>query len=140
MKFFHSLLHHFYMNFLMWKRRFLESPVPMSSPKIPIEILIEKTINRMKIIPLCPYDKVKMMFRCSQIIGVNPIRDDITFKCPKCFFTAHFGIPISKEAYEKELELRQSKILMQPNYSFNYLSKEDEKKILARLKALGYLG
>lgn len=102
-----------------------------------LRMLIERSISRMKIQPNCPYCGSEMMFRNSSIVGTaGPIRDDIGMKCPNCFHTAHFGVPISRQEYEEEIKLRGGQWLLRPTYRLDERSRTDVKE---RLKALGYL-
>jgi len=108
----------------------------MRTPYKHLDMLIQRAEERMKIKPICPYCGAKMKFRFSHIVGKFPIRDDQTWKCPRCFHTAHFGIPMTRKEYEEEFKLRRGEYLLKPDY------REDEKyrkDVLKRLKELGYL-
>lgn len=94
--------------------------------------------------PICPHCKGSMMLRGSVIAGGgfagaprgSPIRDDQQWKCPKCFHTCHFGIPISREEAEEEVRLRGGTIISRPTF------RRDEgarKEVRERLRALGYI-
>lgn len=100
--------------------------------------LIERSMSRLKINARCPYCGTEMMFRTSHLVGPGnqPARDDIGLKCPYCFHTAHFGVPITKKEYEEELRLRGGAYLLHPAYRLDERRREDVKR---RLRALGYL-
>jgi len=78
-----------------------------------------------------------MMFRFSNLSRFGwPLREDQCWKCPHCFYTATFGIPLTREEWHDEFKLRKGHILLRPDL------REDErcrKKVLERLRNLGYL-
>jgi len=112
--------------------------------RIPLEELIQRSIDRMIVKdPRCPHCDGYMMFRHSTIkgggIGLKdgtPIRDDITFKCVRCFNLNHFGIPITKSVALKDLWLRNGNTIMRPTVRHDETKKIE---VLKRLKALGYI-
>ena len=113
---------------------FVQKRIPYDDRNI--ELIYSRSMDRVKKIPVyCPFCNSEMKFRHSNIY-FPPYRDDITFKCPKCFHTAHFGIPITKKVYESEYKLRQGNYFMRPTYNRAERSKEIIKE---RLKDLGYL-
>lgn len=72
----------------------------------------------------------------------NPTPDDPTiyardelYKCPNCYYVATFGIPISKEEYEKTKEAWGGHRI--EDYWLN--ERGDDTKVQERLEALGYL-
>jgi len=78
-----------------------------------------------------------MIFKRSAIVKDVPIRDDQTWKCPNCFHTTHFRVPITEKEYNEEYKLRKGRYLSTPSF------REDEKyraDIIKKLKQLGYLG
>ena len=122
--------------------------------KIPLNELIRRSITRFNektgnLFPFCPQCYVQacrygkkdhntiMNFRRSKISLAVPVRDDMFFKCPSCFHTVHFGIPLSREEAEKEIELRgNNPWILSPTYRFD---ERDKKEILERLERLGYI-
>lgn len=110
------------------------------SPKyaVSVHVLIKRAENRMvlKYTPNCPFCTHEMMFRFSHIVPIIPIRDDQVWKCPCCYHTTHFGIPMTKEAYQEEFNLRRGQYLMNPTAR---LSERKDQEVIERLRALGYL-
>ncbi len=101
-----------------------------------LAILVERAVSRMKIKPRYPYCGTPVLFRFSHLAGGHPVRDDQAWKCPNCFHTTHFGIPMTREEYEREKRLRGGEYLLEPDY------REDEKymaQVRRRLRELGYL-
>jgi len=134
-----GFIHRVMYNLLLKYRRMFHAPIPVGKPKVSVDILIQRCIDLMRVDPVCPYCDTPMQFRESNLAGRNPVRNDIAYKCPNCFHTAHFGIPITSKQFAKELDLRQGVYLMTHDVPFGVFSREDRKKILERLEALGYL-
>lgn len=122
--------------YLTYLKGRVKAHIEQNNPCSISEMLIVKALSRMKVKPFCPHCNSEMMFRHSTI-GKRPFRDDIFFKCPKCFFICGFGVPLTKKEYERDYHLRNGKALMRPDFS---LSEYENAQILRRLKALGYLG
>ena len=102
-----------------------------------LEELIARAESRMKLIPSCPYCQNEMKFRHSVIVvDVFPIRDDVGYKCIKCFHTAHFGNPMTREDALEEIRLRGSKYLTRPTYRTD---ERDLEIVKERLRKLGYI-
>ena len=108
-----------------------------------LKVLIDRAMKRMKITPICHYDGTTMMLRRSSIDGGGigspkgtPIRDDQTWKCPTCYHTEHFGIPMTRQDALKEVKLRNGRFLLMPILNPNERHKKDVRE---RLKQLGYL-
>lgn len=78
---------------------------------------------------------------CSQCSGSRKIRrsslrpepcaDDVMLKCTSCYNVATHGIPIDRETYEKELDMRPNRVL-----DFVYQGPSDVQE---NLEALGYI-
>ena len=86
---------------------------------------------------LCPYCESAMMFRHSKIVTtIGPVRDDQAWKCPQCFHTAHFGIPLTREVALKEIEVRGNPTLMRPS---ERPDEDGDAIVTERLRRLGYI-
>lgn len=101
-----------------------------------LDYLIRRCENRMRIQPQCAYCKESMMFRRSIIVNSVPVRDDQLWKCPRCFHTTGFGLPISKREYDEEYKLRGGVYLMTPTFR---KGEQVDSRVLERLRALGYI-
>jgi len=112
-------------------------PQPYADSTTLIERAIERHMEKAKITPFCPFCRSQMKFRFSNLSRYGwPLREDQCWKCPYCYFTATFGIPLTRQEWQTEYNLRKGHILMRPDL------REDEKhkkEVIARLKALGYL-
>ncbi len=87
--------------------------------------------------PSCPYCQNPMMFRHSKlVVDVGPVRDDQGWKCTHCFHTAHFGIPMTREAAVDEINLRGGQTLMRPS---DRPDEDGDEMVKARLRRLGYI-
>lgn len=96
------------------------------------------SIRRM-FFPLCPFCDTTMQVRYSNIVVIKgcPVRDDVHVKCVKCFYTAHFGLPITKREALEEIRLRGGNTrVLRPTYNIEERSREDIKK---KLIELGYI-
>jgi len=89
--------------------------------------------------PSCPICAEKLMFRSSNLSrdATFSFREDQCWKCPKCFITLNFGVPMTKEEWRKALARRGGYLLMRPDIRE---SERGQKEVLERLRALGYLG
>lgn len=110
--------------------------------KVPLEDLINRARARYekathREFPKCPYCDSLMMFRHSTVVvDIGPVRDDMGFKCPRCFHTAHFGIPITRAEALEEIDLRGGPTLTRPSIRPD----EDGLDIVkVRLRRLGYI-
>lgn len=106
-----------------------------------LDVLIQRCEDRKRQyhgLPKCPYCGTQMMFRHSALAGGSgaPIRDDQGWKCVACFHTAHFGIPLTRDEYEDEYQLRGGRFLTRPTYR---LDERGRDEVMKRLRALGYL-
>ena len=90
----------------------------------------------------CPFCKTEMMFHHSMVShslydkkeGIGIYARDESFKCPRCYFFCTFGVPISKETYEKYLKAHGGQ------FEYSKPEKLDwNKDMKKRLVALGYL-
>jgi hypothetical protein len=114
-----------------------------SDYKLPLDELITraertfKRVSHLSGLPKCPYCDSLMMFRHSSIVVfAGPVRDDMGFKCPWCYHTAHFGIPITREEALEEMDLRGGPTLTRPSIRPD----EDGLEIVEeRLRRLGYI-
>jgi len=115
------------------------------TPYSDLDYLIQRAKERMRIKPVCPFCSNEILFRHSTIAGGNliprtpkgsPIRDDQYWKCPNCFHTSHFGLPMSRRDALIEMKLRGGSDLLYPTCRSDEREREDVKK---RLRALGYL-
>jgi len=111
-----------------------------------LDYLIRRSIKRMKIVPSCPFGHGKMTFRASKL-NTSPMRDDIVYKCTKCWYLAFFGVPMTPNEYKKEIQLRGGMTtLLHPSWNLPTInlreqySEEDKKIIVESLKKLGYIG
>ena len=109
-----------------------------------LNVLIDRATKRMKIIPVCHHDGTTMMFRRSSIDGGGiggsskgtPIRDDQTWKCPTCYHTEHFGIPMTRQEALEEIKLRKGRFILFPTLRQDERDRQDIKE---RLRRLGYI-
>jgi hypothetical protein len=121
--------------FLWIYKKSTEERFDLSNRKLPLKELIARSEKRMRIKPVCPHCNTEMKFRASQVVEGNVSRDDIAYKCPNCFHTAHFGIPITGEEVRNEIDLRGSHQLLRPT-AFKL---DEDEEIKKRLRDLGYL-
>jgi len=126
-----GLIQRLYLWYLDFRRKQVSGPIYEH-----LELLIDRAVQRMKVMPQCPYCENTMFFRDSRIWAGFPYRDDQSYKCTFCFHTCHFGIPITKKEFETELKLRGSPYLLRPDFN---PSERTNKETIKRLKALGYL-
>lgn len=85
----------------------------------------------------CPYCEKHMMFRHSKIVTtVGPVRDDQAWKCPLCYHTAHFGIPMTLFLALAEIEVRGNPTLMRPS---ERPDEDGDEIVKERLRRLGYI-
>lgn len=131
--------------YLLKKVRNLLVDLPESSQGYEdLASLIQRAEKRMRIKPKCSYCGTVMWFRHSAISGGgfggtprgSPIRDDQGWKCPECFHTAHFGIPLTREEGLQEVRLRRGVYLTRPTFRRDEGYRRDVRK---RLRELGYL-
>ena len=109
---------------------------------LPLSTLIFRAENRHRLalgiaFTKCPYCGSHMMFRHSKIVTtIGPVRDDQAWKCTRCYHTAHFGIPMTRELALAEIEVRGNPTLMRPSERPD----EDGLDIVnERLRRLGYI-
>ena len=110
--------------------------------QLPLSELIFRAVNRHRLatgrsFTVCPYCEKHMMFRHSKIVTtVGPVRDDQAWKCPRCFHTAHFGIPMTRELALAEIEARGNPTLMRPS---ERPDEDGDEIVKERLRRLGYI-
>lgn len=110
--------------------------------QLPLSELIFRAENRQKLATgkmrtLCPFCETRMMFRHSKIVTtVGPVRDDQAWKCNRCFHTAHFGIPMTRELALAEIEVRGNPTLMRPS---ERPDEDGDEMVKERLRRLGYI-
>jgi len=106
------------------------------------EYLIKRAIMRFQErskldYPKCPFCGKEMKFRFSNLSRYGwPIREDQCWKCPNCYYTCTFGIPITRKEWDEEFKLRKGHVILRPDL------REDEKwqkTVLEHLKKFGYL-
>lgn len=94
---------------------------------------------------LCPFCGTELVLKRRSVHRSQPgppgaaglpslyARDEL-WKCPKCYFVAAFGIPLTPEEYERQLQEWGGERI--EDY---YLAKSGEERLLQRLKELGYI-
>lgn len=99
--------------------------------------IIERRLGKL---PNCPFCNSQMLFRAASTRKIQKAQiqiSDIILKCPKCFYVATFGVPITPQEYEEVKNLLGIDLLQA--YVKQDLEQEDLKKLIEHLKRLGYI-
>ena len=100
--------------------------------------IYNKIINRIEQrvgTKICPFCNTQMKFRHS-VIAQGPLSDTIIMKCPRCYYLASFGIPLSKEEFMLEKKERDGN-WVSPYFKYGII--DPEHLIGEQLRNLGYI-